>query len=161
MSGSYDECAGGDDTMDSFWEVKPPSYLFSWIFKLYQNLSTSISIDLASEIKQCYQWKHETVLRSKCVTHILMRLFDIHPHWVSSQRATCAVHFKGGFDAFCFSAKTPSLACQCINLQLKLDSLISTHYIRFIIFIPSYSVEKYWWLQYGLQTLQKRGHFEQ
>lgn len=29
MSGSYDECAGADDTMDSFWEVRSHRHVCS------------------------------------------------------------------------------------------------------------------------------------
>lgn len=50
MSGSYDESAGADDTMDSFWEVRTRPLTVSWHF---QDTNTSdmagFTIDLDSE----------------------------------------------------------------------------------------------------------------
>lgn len=55
MSGSYDECAGADDTMDSFWEVQTTlPCLVWWVFNLQPKpLPSSVScIDVASKAQQ-------------------------------------------------------------------------------------------------------------
>lgn len=54
MSGSYDESAGADDTMDSFWEVQTHQHIMSVLMDAPSSPLLFSHIDLASEAKQSH-----------------------------------------------------------------------------------------------------------